>query len=214
MIILREFLFNMAYIESILLGFSLAAIPGPIFFEVVRRTLSNGFWSGALLSVGEALANLTILMLTFFGVQNFLLYKPVKSALFLLGSIVLVWIGILAMKMKKEDIEKESKKGVSKNNSVLVGFGLAIASPLAIAVWISIGGAYLARYSSKFSSLANMMLLALGVMLFFFALASIIHFTRHKISTSYIIKFSKFFGIVLAVYGLYFLYRFIELAIE
>ena len=73
----------MAYIESLLLGFSLAAIPGPIFFEVFRRTLTKRFWSGALLSVGEFLANFSILMLTFFGIQSFLLYKPVKLVLFL-----------------------------------------------------------------------------------------------------------------------------------
>ncbi len=201
----------MAYIESLLLGFSLAAIPGPIFFEVFRRTLTKGFWSGALLSVGEFLANFSILMLTFFGIQSFLLYRPVKLVLFLLGSAILIWIGITAIKIKKEDIEKASKKSVSKNNSIIVGFGLAIASPLAIAVWISIGGAYLAQYTSKLLSFINILLLALGVMLFFFTLASIIHFTRHKIPTKYILWFSKIFGIVLIGYGLYFLYQFIIL---
>lgn len=201
----------MAYIESLLLGFSLAAIPGPIFFEVFRRTLTKGFWSGALLSVGEFLANFSILMLTFFGIQSFLLYKPVKLVLFLLGSAILIWIGITAYRIKKEDIEKASKKSVSKNNSIIVGFGLAIASPLAIAVWISIGGAYLAQYTSKLLSLINIFLLAFGVMLFFFTLASIIHFARHKISTKYILWFSKIFGIVLIGYSLYFLYQFIIL---
>ncbi len=203
----------MGYIESLLLGFSLAAIPGPIFFEVLRRTLTKGFWSGALLSVGEFLANFTILMLTFFGVSNFLLFKSARLTLFLLGSAVLIWIGITALKIKKEDIEKASKKSVSKNNSIIVGFGLAIASPLAIAVWISIGGAYLVQYTSKLLSFINILLLALGVMLFFFTLASIIHFTRHKISTKYILWFSKIFGIVLIGYGLYFLYQFIKLII-
>lgn len=204
----------MAYIESLLLGFSLAAIPGPIFFEVFRRTLTKGFWSGALLSVGEFLANFLILMLTFFGIQSFLLYKPVKLVLFLLGSAILIWIGITAIKIKKENIEKASQKSVSKNNSIIVGFGLAIASPLAVAVWISIGGAYLAQYTSKLLSFINILLLALGVMLFFFTLASIIHFTRHKISTKYVLWFSKIFGIVLIGYGLYFLYQFIILLIS
>ena len=199
------------YIESLLLGFSLAAIPGPIFFEVLRRTLTKGFWSGALLSVGEFLANFIILMLTFFGIQNFLLYKSVKIILFLLGSAILVWIGISALRMKKENIEIASKKGVSKSSSIIVGFGLAISSPLAIAVWMSIGGAYLAQYSSKLISFINIVLLAVGVMLFFFALASVIHITRHKLSTKYILLFSRIFGIVLIIYGFYFMYQFLKL---
>lgn len=204
----------MAYIESLLLGFSLAAIPGSIFFEVLRRTLTKGFWSGALLSVGEFLANFTILMLTFFGIQSFLLYKPVRLILFLLGSAILIWIGITAMRIKKENIKKSSEKSISKNNSIIVGFGLAMASPLAVAVWISIGGAYLAQYTSKLLSFVNITLLALGVMIFFFTFASIIHFARRKISTKVILWFSKVFGIVLIGYGLYFLYQLIILMIS
>lgn len=49
----------MAYLASLILGISLAAIPGPIFFELIRRTLTRGFWSGALLSVGEFLGGLS-----------------------------------------------------------------------------------------------------------------------------------------------------------
>ena len=204
----------MAYIESILLGFSLAAIPGPIFFEVVRRTLTKGFWSGSLLSVGEFLANFIILMLTFFGVYHFLLYKPVKLILFIFGGIILLWLGYSAFKLKKKDIEESSKKEVSKNNSIFVGFGLAMASPLAIAVWISVGGAYLAQYTSKVVALVNIVLLAVGVMLFFFTLATLIHLTRHKIKTKYILGFSKIFGTVLIGYGMYFLYQFVILLVS
>ena len=132
-------------------------------------------------------------------------------ALFLLGSIILVWIGAIALKMKKGNIETASKKNVSKSNSVIVGFSLAISSPLAIAVWISIGGAYLAQYNSKLLSFINIGLLAIGVMLFFFTLASVVHITRHKISTKYILWFSRIFGIILTAYGIYFLYQFLKL---
>jgi threonine/homoserine/homoserine lactone efflux protein len=201
----------MSYIESIILGVSFAAIPGPIFFEVLRRTLTKGFWSGALLSVGEFLANFTILMLTFFGISNFLLYNSVKLGLFLVGGAILIWIGTIALKINEKDIEKSSKKSISKSNSIIVGFALAISSPLAIAVWISIGGAYLVQYSSKLVSFINILLLALGVMIFFFVLVSIIHFSRHKISNNIIVWFSRIFGIVLIGYGSYFLYQFIKI---
>lgn len=197
----------MAYFESILLGISLAAIPGPIFFEVLRRTLTRGFWSGALLSVGEFLANFAIMLLTFFGVYQFLLFKPVKIALFLIGSAILIWIGVSAWKMGLKDIKKKASAGaVSSRSSIAVGFGLAMASPLAVAVWISVGGAYLARYSTSLAVLVNIFLLAFGVMLFFFALAALINFTRHRISPKYIMWFSRIFGTVLVGYGLYFLY--------
>lgn len=204
----------MAYLESILLGFSLAAIPGPIFFEVLRRTLTKGFWSGALLSIGEFFANLLILTITFFGMQNFLSYLPVKLTLFLLGSIILSWIGISAINMKAEYIKKSEKNEIYGNNSILVGFWLGIASPLTIAVWISIGGAYLAQYTSKLVSWINIILLLTGVIIFFFTFAFIIHIMRHKISTRNIILFSKFFGIIILSYALYFLYQIFRILIN
>lgn len=203
----------MAYLESIILGISLAAIPGPIFFEVIRRTLTKGFWSGALLSVGEFIANFMILMLTFFGIYNFLMIRSVKISLFLIGGAVLIWLGYQAFNVNKENIENSSKKEFLAKNSTVVGFSLAIASPLAIAVWISIGGAYLARYSSRLAAFINIALLAFGVMLFFFMMAAIIHFTRNKISENHIILFSRLFGIVLICYGIYFIYQSIILTI-
>jgi threonine/homoserine/homoserine lactone efflux protein len=68
----------MGIFESILIGISIAAIPGPIFFELIRRTLTKGFWSGALLSVGEFLGNFILLLLIFFGISNFLTYNLSK----------------------------------------------------------------------------------------------------------------------------------------
>ncbi|MFA6328403.1 MAG: LysE family transporter [Candidatus Micrarchaeia archaeon] len=196
----------MGYIESILLGFSLAALPGPIFVELVRRTLTKGFWSGALVSVGEFLANLSILLLTFFGLSAFLSLPSVKMLLFLLGGAVLILVGYNAFRIKKEELASDSKKDVPKSNSLFVGFILGISSPLAIAVWITIGGAYIAQFSSQSVALINIFLCALGVMLFFFILTSIIHFSKHKISEKYAILSSKVFGTVLILYGLYFWY--------
>ncbi|MCX6769854.1 MAG: LysE family transporter [Candidatus Micrarchaeota archaeon] len=196
----------MGYLESVLLGFSFAALPGPIFFELVRRTLTKGFWSGALVSVGEFLANLSILLLTFFGLSAFLSSPTVKMLLFLFGGAVLVWVGCKAFRIKNEDLSPDSRKEVSKSNSFFVGFILGISSPLAIAVWITVGGAYIAQFSSQSIALINIFLCALGVMLFFFVLTSIIHVSKHRISEKYVILSSKVFGTILVLYGIYFWY--------
>jgi threonine/homoserine/homoserine lactone efflux protein len=204
----------MEFIESILLGFSLAAIPGPIFFEVFRRTLIRGFWSGALLAVGEFLANALVLTLTFFGIYQFLLYKPIKLILFILGAAVIIWIGINAIKIKENDISNKVKDKVLKNNSILVGLGIGIGSPLTIAVWISIGGAYLAKYTSNIAAFTNIILLAFGVLLFFFALASLLYLAKDKIATKYIVWVSRIFGVVLFFYGFYFIYQFFKIILS
>lgn len=201
----------MGIFESILIGISIAAIPGPLFFELVRRTLTKGFWPGALLSVGEFIGNFTLLLLIFFGVSPFLTSTPVRIALYVIGSGILIWLGITALRLKKEYIEESYKKDISKNSSILVGFGIAVTSPIVIALWISLSGSYLARFTSQFTVFMNIFFIAFGFLLFFFSLAAAIHCTKHKIPSKYVIYLSKIFGIVLMLYGSSFLVQCIKL---
>ncbi|MBN1157398.1 LysE family transporter [Candidatus Woesearchaeota archaeon] len=201
----------MGVFESLVIGISIAAIPGPIFFELLRRTLAKGFWSGALLSVGEFLGNLTLLLLIFFGISNFLVFKVSKAILYLAGASILIWLGVDAFRLNKHEIEESYRKKITKNNSIAVGFGIAVSSPIVIALWISLSGSYLAQFNSPYFAFLNIFLIAFGFIIFFFTLAAIIHYTRHKIPPEYIILLSKIFGIVLIFYGAYFILKFCNL---
>ncbi|MBI5389183.1 LysE family transporter [Candidatus Woesearchaeota archaeon] len=197
----------MVYIESIILGTSLAAIPGPIFFEVMRRSLLRGFWCGAFLAIGEFLANATVLLLTFFGIGSFLLNPALRATFFVLGSAVFFWIGTVAWKTKGTTVSVK----ISNRNSVYSGFLLAVSSPLTIAVWVSIGGAYLAQYDVPATALLNIILIALGAMLFFLGIAGVMQLTKARVSTLVITRLSKAVGLLLLGYGCYFLLQFVLL---
>jgi threonine/homoserine/homoserine lactone efflux protein len=194
--------------QSLLIGISIAAIPGPIFFELVRRTLTNGFWGGALLSVGEFLGNFFLLTIIFFGLYSFLNNSLFQMCLYLLGSIILIWLGIVAIKIKEKDIDHQYNKEKYLQNSLLVGFSISISSPIVIALWLSLSGSYLSNLNSPLLALINIFFINFGFILFFFSFASIIHFTRKKIPSKYVFLLSKIFGLVLIAYGNSFLYKF------
>ena len=103
----------MAFIGSILLGTSLVRLQSPLFFEVLRRTLTKGFWAGALLSLGGFIAYFAILM-TFLGTYQILLWDSIRFLLFLIGGIVLLNIGLGALKMKEKDILNIQNKKMEK----------------------------------------------------------------------------------------------------
>ena len=210
----------MAYIESILLGIAMAAIPGPIFFEVLRRSLTVGFWHGALVAVGEFLANITILMLIFFGISQFLMFKSTKMIIFLIGGAILILVGIVTVKIRKDDIENDteifSRKECIKNtnnsicNSICVGFRLTITSPLTHASLISVS-TYLIQYNSITMAFIEIIIFASGYILFFFTLALLTNVVKQKISAKNIVLMSKIFSVILMIYGTYFLYQFYKL---
>lgn len=193
----------MPYLESILLGVSLAAIPGPVFFEVMRRTLARGFGKTSLLILGVFLADFLLLVLTFYGLSQFLAIGWLSVAMYLAGGLLLIFIGVSSMRISEKEIKQASKKKASETNSAFMGFGLAFTSPLSIAVWISLGGSYLAQYAVRSVALTHMLMLAFGVMVFFFGLAFAVHTFRGKIESKYILATSKLFGLVLICYGVY-----------
>ncbi len=203
----------MGFLESILIGISIAAIPGPIFFELVRRVLTKGFWSGALLSFGDFIGNVFILSLIFFGISNFLTSPVSKIVLYLAGSVILLWLGISALKLQKRDLENKQETKPLRLNSVGTGFSIAVANPIVIAFWISLTGSYLAELPSQFLAFTNIVLIAAGFMVFHLPLAAIIYSTKHKIATRYILWLSRVFGAILIAFSLSFLSQFMKLVL-
>lgn len=198
------------FLESILLGFLIAAIPGPIFFEIVRRVLTKNFWSGMSISIGDFIGNFLILLLIFFGISKFLTSPSSQIILFIIGGGILIWLGISALKIKKEEINKSYKNKISRKNSILLGFGIAVSSPIVIAFWISLSGSYLLQFASKNLAFLHIFFISLGFVFFHIILSSIIHFTKHKIAPKYVVFLSKIFGIILIMYGCNFLYKLIS----
>jgi len=201
----------MSIFQSLLLGISLAAIPGLVFFELIRRTLTKNYKSSVLIIIGVFIANFLTLGLAFLGLSYFLTYNISKIILYLIGSGILIWLGISAFKVKKEEIEESYKKKITKHSSIFLGMVLAAANPIYIAFTISLAGSYFMQFSSYAAAFLNILFLDLGVVIVYSSLIAIVHYTKHKISTKYILLLSKIFGLVLLGYAALFLYQFAKL---
>lgn len=192
-------------LQSLFIGISIAAIPGPIFFELVRRTLSRGFIPGALLSVGEFFGNFLLLSLVFFGVSHFLTQDVVRAALFLSGAVILLYLAICAVRLQPAEIEASYDKRISHRGSVLTGFLIAVSNPVITALWVSLSGSYLSKLPSTSSALIHIFLISFGFVIFFVSLAAIVHATRSRILPKHVVLFSKVFGVILFGYAVYFI---------
>jgi len=200
----------MIILKSILIGMCLSAIPGPVFFETIRRTFAKGFVSGILVSVGQFLANIILLIIISLGVSTFLTYDASKILLYLLGSGVLLYLAWSAWKLSKKDIQQNYKKK-EHGNSIVVGFGISMTNPVLIALWISLFGSYLNQFNSKIIASMNIFAIMIGFVIFNLILASIVAYTRNRIAPKYVILISKALGIILLFYGGTFLVKFLQL---
>ena len=131
-----------------------------------------------------------------------------------MGSLILFWLGIKAFKLKEKGIKKSYANKIKNANSIAVGFGIAVTSPIVIALWVSLSGSYLAQFSSKLLDFLNILVINLGFVIFHFTLAAIIHKTRKFIPPKQVVLLSKIFGTLLFVYGISLLYEFFILILE
>lgn len=195
----------MGLLESLLIGFAVAAIPGAVFFEVIRRTLTRGLYYGVLLAVGEFIGHVLILLLIFFGISSFLTHPTANIAFYLIGSILMLWLSISAFRVKRNHIEKHYRRKLTKDDSIFVGFGISVTDPFIIALWISLSGSYLLQYATPIA-LINILFIALGFLVFFIPAALIVNSKKDKISSKYVIWFSRISGIMLLFTAISFLY--------
>ena len=88
-------------------GFPIAASPGPIFFLVLRRTLARGWRSGLVSGLGVATGDAIYAALAAFGVAvitNFLIGQ--RRLIGLLGGIALLVIGLRTLRQNPRPLSR------------------------------------------------------------------------------------------------------------
>src|SRR5271168_167913 len=83
-----------ALLKGLVFGFTMAIIPGPIFFLIIQRTLNDGALIGFLCGLGAVTADVVYALIAAVGLtivmQYLLTYQPI---IVLLGGIFLLYLG-------------------------------------------------------------------------------------------------------------------------
>lgn len=117
----------MLYYKLLLLGFSLAATPGPDFFLILRNTLVCGRGIGYLTLLGNRLSLCIHIGLSVLGITAILSTSPLAYfSLRLFGAVYLIYLGVKNLKSKfvsKNEGPKELKSEIlSATEAVRRGF--------------------------------------------------------------------------------------------
>lgn len=199
-------------IQNIILGISLAAPIGPVNIEVIRRGLKYGFWSAFLLSLGAAAADSTYLIVIYFGFYNWVNIPAVKTLIWLLGSIVLLYLGYLNIREHFENVDfRNVNPKTGKNYPFVAGYLITLSNPMTIVWWLGIFGAIMTssvqNASSKTVALLNSLTIIIGVILWFFTLSLLLHWGKRFVNEKMMKAVSTAAGLVLVGFGLYFGYN-------
>ncbi|MDY0341722.1 MAG: LysE family transporter [Coriobacteriia bacterium] len=130
--------------SAFLIGLTGAMSPGPYLTTTITRTVTRGPRSAALMLVGHALLEGTLLLGFAFGLQNVLAAPTVHRALSVVGGGFLVWMaaGLLRGAVSgplSAQSDTTAPVAESRLGSVLQGAAVSLSNPYWSLWWATIG---------------------------------------------------------------------------
>lgn len=135
------------FFTSFGVGFSGALMPGPLLTVNIAESTRRGFWTGPIVIIGHAIAELAVVVLLAVGLSEFLASETAFTVIGILGGIALVLMGgamlhdIIRGKISYDPDRPGSSSGL------LVGKGItaSLSNPYWFVWWATVGSAFLTK---------------------------------------------------------------------
>jgi threonine efflux protein len=113
-------------------------LPGPDFIGVVRSSMTRGTVAGLLTTVGVSVGLGMYATLSLLGLSTILVeYHWLAWAIRVAGGCYLIYLGILLVRSKPQEIELPHSKA-ARGNPLLFGFLVTLTNPKAIVLFASV----------------------------------------------------------------------------
>lgn len=162
-----------------------ASLPiGPVNLEMIRRNLYCGFNYGLAVGLGACAADITYLILLCAGVLTLLQYPDILKIIGFLGSFVLLWFGITALRANRF-ISDKKHSSPSLWKFGLDGYLITLINPYTILFWASVSALLPTTGSAESHAL---WLLGVGIIFglisWVILLNCLVHKTRHRLNAA------------------------------
>src|SRR5579859_5279050 len=196
------------FVRGLLIGFSVAAVVGPIGILCINRTMRKGFWYGLVTGLGAATADGIYGSVAAFGltvITAFLINQLIWIRL--IGGLFLIYLGIKALLTKPAERAAEARAsnflGAYASTLLLTLTNpTTILSFIAVLAGLGVGGGG--------NAIPTAMLVVCGVFLgsglWWVLLSGGISLFRERLNTHWFVWSNRLSGCVIVLFGLYALY--------
>jgi len=123
------------------LGVAFSAPPGIVTAEAIRRGITRGFVSALMVGVGSLIGDAVYAALALGGLSAVSRYTVARLVIGSCGALLLFWLAFDALRAQAPNPDEPANSG--KRGDFLVGAGLSLTNPWAIAFWLGFGGVLL-----------------------------------------------------------------------
>lgn len=203
--------FAIVFAASFSIGLSGAMSPGPLTVFVMGQSARHGVVAGPLAALGHGLLEVALVVLLWLGLARIFQWEPALGAIGVVGGLVMIWMGwqiVSGVRRQGASIDVTASESRA-DNPMVGGAVLSLANPYWSFWWATVG-------------ISTMTTLALprGVIgltaftsghiasdFFWFTLVAIVFATGRRFITDRVYGSALYlFGVVLALFGLYFIW--------
>jgi threonine/homoserine/homoserine lactone efflux protein len=188
-------------------------MPGPVTAVVISKG-TKSMWSGLMVAVGHAIIEVPLMAIIYFGISGFLTNDAVQIGLGLAGGLLLIWLSVGVFKAKPVAVDVKYE-GAHKN-AIMAGLATTTASPYFFLWWATVG-VTIVMGAKAFGG--GWVVVTGGIHWLFDAawllfISTFVFFLRRFLTPSVQRGISVVCGLTLVGFGVYFIYRAIELAVN
>ena len=192
-------------LRGFVLGFAVAASPGPIFFLCVRRTLVSGRVTGLFSGFGVATADAFYAAVAVFGITAVTTaFAAGRRPLAVIGGAVLVTLGVtILMSRGRENTAAPATNGRGAMWAYVSTLGLTITNPTTIVSFAALAATLGLGTSGSFVRPSTVVLgVLLGSAAWWCALVFGVSLVRTRLTPRVVRGISTFSGLAIAVLGI------------
>ncbi|MHB1253119.1 MAG: LysE family transporter [Candidatus Humimicrobiaceae bacterium] len=152
---------SLIFLSALMVGFSGAIVPGPMFTMIITNSASKGFRSAVFTILGHAFIELIILILFLAGLLKYLNNVIVIKIIGIAGGAALLYLAYdlinssLRNKLKidyNKDDKGKNKSKINVNSPFFQGMFVSAINPYWYVWWVTVGAAFLIN-SIKYGTL-------------------------------------------------------------
>lgn len=127
-------------IKGIFSGIVLACLIGPVFFTLLQTSIERGFLSGVFVAIGISLCDSFYILVSYFGLIQFLEATNVRHYMAYGGGIILLFFGLYYLLVKSRKLisyDPEKIRNASGFRLAAKGFIINGLSPMVLFFWLA-----------------------------------------------------------------------------
>ena len=188
--------------EKIILGMMLAVPIGPVSVAMIKKGLEKGFYAAFSVRLGGAIGNILCLFMVYWGLLPLMRQFIVMSVLGLVGSLLLLWMGINTF-VKNTNIACSLSSATKYDNGLIQGFYLSVINPVAFVFW---SGVFVVHFKIDESFLFNLFIIV-GVLIWGAILSATVSLSKSILNKSIISILTKGAGLLMIFYSFKYAYN-------